>query len=139
MVLDCCGFRSDVVCEASVGFACLSFDLLAQEVERDGFFVGSIGVWRDEDIVSSACCGEESVYGAEFEQVLVDNPIQQGCCIVKEFGRLFAVFGVGEDVGVDAAEFPGVEEWGPVDVLDEFSEFEALGAEGSLGVDRRQL
>lgn len=110
MVLDRCGFRSDVVCEAAVGSACLALDLLTQEVERDGFLVGTLRVGGDENVIAFPRCGKEAVHCAQFEQVLFDDSVEKRRCVIEKVGCLFAVFGVVEDVGVDAAEFPRVEE-----------------------------
>ena len=81
----------------------------------------------EDDVVAIAVGGEEAVDAGGGEFFLGDDSFEEGLGVVVEFfgdfGSFF-VFGF-EDLflGVpDAAEFPCVEEGGPVDVVCELAE-----------------
>ena len=88
--------------------------MLAEGVEGD-VVVG------EDDVVAVGVGGEEAVDAAGGEALVLDDVFEEFLGVGEEFlglGGAGFVFGF-EDLGLavpDAAEFPGVEEGGPVDV-----------------------
>ncbi len=138
--------RGDVVGECLVGLvAGLLGDLLAQRVESAALAAAAV-ILPDDDVVGivvGLVGGEEAEHAAGGEAILRDDVLEHLDGLGMDAGgflRGFRVFRlqasfVGEP---DAAQVPGVEERGPVDVAGEFADrlvFHDPGA-GELGTRR---
>src|SRR6202041_2141395 len=106
----------DEVSERAAGLAAFAVGLLAEEVEtREDCRARFVGV--ELDVVSDGTGGEQSIGSAGGDEILLDDLIEEGVGFGEYLARLRYLALVVEDAGVNAFQFPGVEEGLPVDVL----------------------
>src|SRR5262249_34008061 len=124
--------RRDEIREAAIGFFAIDFDLLRllPEMMETGAFDRARLVAPDDDVVADAIRREEAVHGAEREKAFGDDAVEQNVGVRENLARLFAVFFVIENLRVNAAQFPRVEERRPVNERPEIREFEAAAVAG---------
>ena len=114
-------FRRDEVGEAIARLAVGLLNLLAQEM-KSGERLGSRFVRVELHVLTDAIGGEQSIDTAWLKQLLADNFVEQLLRVGEEFAGFLAMFLVVQDCRIAAAQFPGVEERGPIDEGDEGGE-----------------
>ena len=92
---------------------------------------GIVGV--ELDIIADGVGGEEAVNPARGEQVPADDVVEQFLRVVEEFAGLWFL----QDGRVASAQFPGVEEGGPVNEGDEGGEGDGVVWDGCVMRDWR--
>jgi len=125
-------FRRDEVGEAVLELAGGFFGLLAKKVEGLQNLCPQITRIRriDFDAIPDTVRGPEADDGFGGVALFLHDPREHRLGVGVELGGLLADDGILQDVREAAVEFPGGEERGPVDVLDDFVERQMMG-EGS--------
>src|SRR5439155_2142503 len=95
--------------------------LLTQEIKA-GDFLRARFVSININIVADSACRPQSMNAARDQQVLRENVIKKCLCIIEQFARLFANFGVVENRRITTTQFPRMKERRPIDEFDEIPE-----------------
>ena len=107
-------FRSNKIGQAPVRRAVAFHDLLAQEMEL-GQHLRPRFVGVNFHVVADGVRGKQSIDGAKLQQFLRDDFVEKFLRVGEQFARFFAVLFMLKNFGINAAQFPGVEKWRPVD------------------------
>src|SRR5438132_10815519 len=95
--------------------------LRKQEIKA-GDFLRARFVSININIVADSACRPQSMNAARDQQVLRENVIKKCLCIIEQFARLFANFGVVENRRITTTQFPRMKERRPIDESDEIPE-----------------
>src|SRR5688572_7500746 len=82
------------------------------------------------DVITHGVCGEKTVDAAEREEFFANDLVEQLGSVFEEFTRLLAVLLVLKNCRIAPPQFPGVEEWRPVDEPGNLLESDRQGACG---------
>ena len=109
-----------------MGLAIRLVDLLPEEM-KGGQDLGPRMVGVKFHIVTNAVGGEEAINAARLEQFPAHNFAQQRLSIGEQLASFFAVPRMVQDRWVAPAQFPGVEEWRPIDKRDKGGDGNGVG------------
>src|ERR1700722_15195020 len=109
-------FWRDEINKRSTGFAAFPICLLAEKVKSAEHF-STFAIRIQFDIIAHGIGGEKAIHTARRDQIFFNDLIQQSIGFTEDLSSLRALPLIVEDAGVDAFQFPGVEERRPVNKL----------------------
>src|SRR5690606_33012596 len=105
-------------------------DLLTQRVQRRQSLTTILASIKP-DIISDPVRRPEADDRARVEPFLVDDPLKHRLSIAEQLPRDLTLLFILKDARVDALQFPGLEEWSPVDIARDFGQIEIVDHPGA--------